>query len=57
MELRAPDKGGRRSGVDRRQFAYSSYIPERRIEQGRRSGFDRRVSGDRRGGSDRRKTV
>ncbi len=38
------DNGGRRSGIDRRQFSYSTYIPERRL------GGDRRT-----GGSDRRK--
>ena len=36
------DYGGRRSGVDRRQFTYAVHIPERR------SGKDRRVSWDRR---------
>ncbi len=55
MESRAPDNRDQRSGVDRRQFAYSSYIPERRVEQGRRNGSDRRVRGDRRNGSDRRR--
>jgi len=36
------DNGGTRSGVDRRQFQYSAYIPERRSETERRKRFDRR---------------
>lgn len=36
------DYGGRRSGVDRRQFSYAVHIPERR------SGKDRRVNLERR---------
>ena len=55
MESSAPDNGGRRSGVDRRQFSYSTHIPERRAEEDRRSGLDRRKGGDRRAGLDRRK--
>ncbi|MCF8060992.1 MAG: hypothetical protein K9M82_00610 [Deltaproteobacteria bacterium] len=42
------DRGGRRSGKDRRQFVYSGHIPERR------SGVDRRSGSDRRSGLDRR---
>jgi hypothetical protein len=42
------DKGGRRSGIDRRQFSYSEHIPERRSGADRRSGKDRRSGGDRR---------
>ena len=38
----AHDYGGRRSGVDRRQFTYAVHIPERR------SGKDRRINWDRR---------
>jgi hypothetical protein len=37
-----PDNGGRRSGVDRREFSYTSHIPERRSGKERRSGSDRR---------------
>ena len=33
---------GRRSGVDRRTFSYTCYIPERRAGPDRRSGRDRR---------------
>jgi len=35
---------GRRSGVDRRTFSYTCYIPERRKGMDRRSGRDRRKS-------------
>ncbi|HDM10207.1 MAG TPA: hypothetical protein ENF92_06795 [Desulfobacteraceae bacterium] len=48
------DKGGRRSGIDRREFSYSSHIPERRSGRERRSGKDRRSGFDRRSGHDRR---
>ena len=34
----------RRIGIERRQFSYSSYIPERRVTIDRRSGIDRRVN-------------
>ena len=37
-----PDNGGRRSGTDRREFNYTSHIPERRSGKERRSGLDRR---------------
>ena len=36
------DKGGRRLGIDRRQFSYSHHTPERRV------GFDRRNIPERR---------
>ncbi|MGD9384699.1 MAG: helix-turn-helix transcriptional regulator [Desulfobacterales bacterium] len=36
------DNKGRRSGVDRRQFEYNIYIPEKRSYKERRNGFDRR---------------
>ena len=42
------DNGGRRSGQDRRRFAYSNHIPERRL------GEDQGMSRDRRSGKDRR---
>jgi hypothetical protein len=38
------DNGGRRLGVDRRQFSYDFHIPERRSGKERRSGFDRRLN-------------
>jgi hypothetical protein len=43
------DNGGRRSGQDRRRFAYSNHIPERRL------GRDHGLSRDQRTGKDRRK--
>ncbi len=36
------DRGGTRSGTDRRQRASSAYKKERRKGEDRRSGFDRR---------------
>ena len=45
------DNGGRRSGQDRRRFAYSNHIPERRLGKGH--GLSR----DRRSGKDRRKVL
>ena len=41
--LRLPDNGGRRSGIERRRFQYTSHIPERRSGYDRRSGIDRRI--------------
>ena len=38
-----PDNGGRRSGLDRREFSYTAHIPERRSGKERRSGVDRRI--------------
>lgn len=43
------DNGGRRSEKDRRRFAYSGHIPERRLRG------DHAPGGDRRSGKDRRK--
>ena len=36
------DNGGRRSGIERRQFLYNGHIPEQRSGKDRRSGNDRR---------------
>ena len=36
------DNGGRRTGGDRRVFAYAMHIPERRSGVDRRDGTDRR---------------
>ena len=36
------DKGGRRSGTDRRRFSYTVHIPERRLSKDRRKNSDRR---------------
>ena len=48
------DNGGRRLGIERRQFSYSDHIPERRCSVNRRSEKDRRNNIDRRSGSERR---
>jgi hypothetical protein len=40
--------GGRRSGVDRRLFLYSTHIPEQRSDNDRRSSIDRRCVVERR---------
>ena len=42
------DKGGRRSGMDRRAFQYAVHLPERRSGQDRRSNLDRRSGVERR---------
>lgn len=42
-EVFLSDNGGRRSGYDRRQFSYSDHIPERRANDDRRNGMDRRT--------------
>lgn len=42
------DYGGRRSGIDRRQFSYTEHIPARRSNKERRSKLDRRNRLDRR---------
>ena len=39
------DNGGRRSGIDRRQFSYSIHIPEARKGSDRRQDADRRSDG------------
>ncbi len=36
------DNGGRRLGVDRRQYSYTTHVPERRRGKDRRNGKDRR---------------
>ena len=48
------DNGGRRSGIDRRQFSYTEHIPARRSSNERRSSLDRRSKIDRRNVLDRR---
>jgi hypothetical protein len=42
------DNGGRRLGIDRRQFLYTNHIPDRRLGEDRRTGSDRRDNMDRR---------
>ena len=43
MKQALPDNGGRRTGIDRRQFSFTAHIPERRSGKERRSGLDRRI--------------
>ena len=43
ITLPVPDNGGRRSGIERRRFQYTSHVPERRSGFDRRSGIDRRT--------------
>ena len=54
MPLGLIDTGGRRTGIDRRDFSYTNYLPNRRVEEDRRSGNDRRSGLERRSNSDRR---
>jgi hypothetical protein len=54
MPLGLIDTGGRRIGIDRRDFSYTNYLPNRRIGEDRRSGVDRRRGIERRNDSDRR---
>ena len=42
MESSIKDNGGRRSGIDRRDFKYSKHIPEQRSDKERRNELDRR---------------
>jgi len=37
------DNGGRRTGIERREFSYNEYFPERRSGKDRRNGKDRRL--------------
>jgi hypothetical protein len=43
MESFINDNGGRRSGVDRREFEYSVYIPDQRSNKEKRKELDRRL--------------
>jgi hypothetical protein len=48
MAIALIDNGGRRLGIDRRQFLYTNHIPNRRLGKDRRTGRDRRNYIDRR---------
>jgi len=37
------DNGGRRTGIQRREFSYTQHIPEQRFGKDRRSENDRRL--------------
>ena len=54
MAIALIDNGGRRLGVDRRQFSYTDYIPDKRLGDDRRTGLDRRSGFHRRDEIDRR---
>jgi len=47
-DLVITENGGRRSGIDRRGFSFTAYLPERRSGKDRRTGFDRRSGIERR---------
>jgi hypothetical protein len=57
VEFNLRDNGGRRSGIDRRHFSYTTHIPERRRGSEWRWADDRRNCEDRRCGDDRRSGV
>ncbi|MBT8372517.1 MAG: hypothetical protein KJO34_16235 [Deltaproteobacteria bacterium] len=48
------DKGGTRSGIERRQYVYTEFAPERRSGKDRRKALDRRGNLGRRRGDDRK---
>jgi len=50
MAIALIDNGGRRLGVDRRQFSYTDHIPNKRLGDDRRASLDRRDKIDRRNG-------
>ena len=50
MAKELKDNGGRRLGIDRRQFLYTNHIPDRRLCEDRRAGLERRNHIDRRRG-------
>ena len=50
MAIALIDNGGRRLGIDRRQFLYTNHIPDRRLGEDRRTGPDRRDHNNRRSG-------
>ena len=41
-KMNLTDNGGRRFGDDRRLYSYNGYLPERRSDEDRRTGMDRR---------------
>ena len=54
MTLALIDNGGRRLGIDRRQYSYTDHIPNDRLNEDRRRGIDRRCGSEQRNGVDRR---
>jgi hypothetical protein len=51
------DNGGRRLDIDRRQFSYTNYIPDRRLCENRRVCIDRRNDMDQRSCMERRSSL
>jgi len=43
MQLGLIDTGGRRIGIDRRDFSYTNYLPNRRVEEDRRRGREETI--------------
>ncbi len=54
MALELIDNGGRRTGIERREFSNTNHVPNERTKKERRSGVDRRSGLERRQGKDRR---
>ena len=54
MTLALIDNGGRRLGIDRRQYSYTDHIPNGRLDGDRRNGIDRRCGSERRNDECRR---
>ena len=48
------DNGGRRLGIESREFSYTNHVPNKRTQEDRRSDIDRRCGLERRQGTDRR---
>ncbi len=57
MVVALVDNGGRRSGINRREFSYTDHTPDRRLSSDRRDANDRRDGKDQRNGLDRRDIV
>lgn len=57
VALNLMDNGGRRLGIERRQFSYCRHLPERREAKDRRNSLDRRIGIDRRSGIDCRSVI
>ena len=52
--LKLKDKGGTRSGAERRKLRHMTYGPEKRSDWDRRKGFDRRIQVAKKRRSERR---
>ncbi len=54
MALELIDNGGRRTGIERREFSHTNHVSNERTKKERRSGVDRRSGLERRKDKDRR---